>query len=151
MRGPFHRGVENPGACASAERVDDGQASGVRVFVQAVFGAVIEPGHPASLAGGIANVTPEVNEQRIAAEAVTVAAVAREALPIARLGAELDEGFGRREPFQLHAVLRELATDEGLIDQGLIDEVPRVSVNLVEITDAGEEPPAFSREAVMQR
>ena len=70
---------------------------------------------------------------------------------VAGFGAEFEEQVGRREPLHLHAVLRELPAEEGLVRERLVDEVPGVRVDLVEVADAGEEAPALDREAVRQR
>ena len=71
--------------------------------------------------------------------------VAGKAVAVAGFRAELDEQVGGREPLHLHAVLRELAAEEGLIDERLVDEVPGVRVHLVEIAEAREEAAAPSR------
>src|SRR5690348_16970878 len=102
-------------------------------------------------ARGVADVSADVREQRRAVESIAVALGAGEPVAAAGFRAELEEGVGGREPLHLHTVLRELAAEERLIDERLIDEVPRVRVNFVEIAEAGEEPAALDREAVVER
>ena len=70
---------------------------------------------------------------------------------VADLGAELDELVGRRDPFQLHAVVAVLAAEERLVGERRVDEIPDVLVLLVQVAEAGEEAAELRREAVGQR
>jgi hypothetical protein len=70
---------------------------------------------------------------------------------IAALGAELDEEVRRRDPLDLHAVLRALVAEEGLVDERLVREIPGMRVHFVEVAEAGEEAPALGREPRGQR
>ena len=99
----------------------------------------------------IADVAADVCEQRRAVEAVAIAPRRRERIAVAGFRAELDEQVRRREPLHLQAVLRELAAEERLVDERLIDEVPGVRVHFVEIAEAREEASALRREAARQR
>ena len=91
-----------------------------------------------------------MSKQGIARQRVRVALSARETAPAARLRSEFDEHIRRRQPAQLRTVLPELPAQERLIDQRLIDEVPIVRMDLVQIADAREKPPALDREAVVE-
>src|SRR5215469_12717168 len=111
----------------------------------------IEPRPAHAPAGGVAHVASQVRKQRIAPQGVRIPLSTREAAAAAGFRTELDEVVGGREPADLYAVLRQLAAEEHLVDQRLIDEVPVVRVNLVEVPGAGEEPPSLDREAIVER
>ncbi len=88
-----------------------------------------------------------MRKERRAVHAIPVAARSRECLAIAGLRAELDEEIGGRQPFDLHAVLRQLVAHESLVDERLVGEVPGMRMDFVEIADAREESPALDGEA----
>ena len=67
---------------------------------------------------------------------------------VADLGAELEEQVGGRHPFDLHAVLRELASEKRLIGERRILEVPCVLMLLVQVADPGEEASELRHEAI---
>ena len=84
-------------------------------------------------------------------QAVAIAARAGKVLAVPGLGAHFEEQHRRRDPFHLHAVLRQLAAEERLVNERLVDEIPRVCVDLVEIANSREEAPALDDEALRQR
>src|SRR5690242_10176066 len=99
----------------------------------------------------VADVAAGMGEERRAVQPVPIAMRAWEAIAVAGLGTDLEEGVGGREPLHLQAILCELAAEERLIHEWLVDEVPRVRVDLVEIAEPREEPSALDRESVAQR
>jgi len=98
-----------------------------------------------------ADVAAHVGEDRRRAGAIAIAVVAREVDAVPYLGAQLDEGLGRRDPFQLYAVLCELTAEERLVRERRVDEVPDVLMLLVEIADPRKEPAELRHDAVRQR
>ena len=72
------------------------------------------------------------------------------AVAISHLRTELDEQIRGREPLHLHAFLPRLPAKHGLVDERLIDEIPRMGVHLVEIAETRKEPADFSREPIGQ-
>ena len=66
---------------------------------------------------------------------------------VAGLGAELEEQVGRRKPLELQAVLSALPAEERLVHERLIDEVPGMRVDFVQVAEAREETTALEREA----
>ncbi len=91
-----------------------------------------------------------MNKQRIAGQSVRVPLCAREGASAARLRPELEEQIRGRQPASLHSILRQLAAQEGLVDERLVHEVPVVRVNFVHVADCREEPSALDGEAVVQ-
>ena len=100
----------------------------------------LSPMSPPTCAKSVAPFSP-FRERRVPGERVAIAG----------LGAELDEQVGRRDPLELHAVLRALVAEEGLVDERLVREVPGVRVHFVQVAEAGEEAPALGRESRGQR
>ena len=119
----------------------------VDVLVRAILGVRAQPRHTGAPARRVADVAADVGEQRDRVHAVAIAARAGKRVAVAGFRAEFDEQIRRREPLELQAVLRELSAEEGLIRERLIDEVPRVRVDLVEIADAGEVATALEQRA----
>ena len=77
---------------------------------------------------------------------IPVAARTREASP-SPARRELDEEIGRRHPLDLHAVLRTLVAEKGLVDERLVREVPGMRVHFVEVAETGKRSAALGREA----
>ena len=150
VRRPLQDRIRDPGPGVAGEGIGHGAAGGVDVAEFAILGLLRQPRQAGAPAGGIADVIAEVEQQRDAVEAVAVQARAREALAVAGLSAKLHEHVGGREPLELHAVLRELRVEHRLIDQRLVGEIPGVTVDLVEIADAGEEPAALELQSRRQ-
>ena len=131
---------------------DDRLPERVDVLVRAILGVQVEPRRAGAPARVVADVAADVREQRRAVQAVAdCAASPGNASPLPALRAELEEQVRRREPLDLHAVLRALAAEERLVDERLIDEVPGMRVHFVEVAEAREEAPALGREALGQR
>ena len=92
-----------------------------------------------------------MRKQRGAVEAVALEPRGGETVAVAGLRAELEEQIRGRQPLHLHAVLPELPAEHGLVDQRLIDEVPGMRMDFVEIAEAGEEASALDGQSISQR
>src|SRR5688572_11849240 len=92
-----------------------------------------------------------MREQGGAIEAVLLEPRRGEAVAVAGFRAELEEQIRGRQPLHLQAVLAVLTAEHGLVDQRLVDEVPGMRMDFVEIAEAREEASALDGEPVMQR
>ncbi len=133
------------------ERVLDVVTERVGVLPGAFLRAQVHPRHACAPGRGFADVAARVREQRRAVESIGGAPCPRECLAIAGLGAQLEEELRRRNPLELQAVLRPLTAEERLVNERLVDEVPGVCVELVQVAEAGEETPALEQESRGQR
>ena len=93
-----------------------------------------------------------MGEHRRCAAAVLVAVGTGEIGATSDLGPELDEGFGRRQPLELHPVLgiAAVGAEHRLVHQRCISEIPHMRMLLVEVADAGAETAALQADAVPQ-
>ena len=148
--GPFHHCIGDPEPAAAGEGLDHVRAGGVDLVEGAVAGRGAQVGEPGAPRGG-AEVAAQMREQGAGGRAVLLRVAAREGAPAPRLGAELDEQVGRRDPAQLHAVVVEPPAEERAVGERRVDEVPGVLVDLVLVADAGEEAPGLEREAAPER
>ena len=148
---PLQRRVDDPRLGTAGERVHDVIAEAVDVLVGTVLGVHVHPRHSRAPPDRVTEVATDVREQRRAVEPVATQARTRELAAVARFRAELEEQVRRREPLHLHAVLAVLPAIEGLVHERLVDEVPGVRVDFVEVTEAGEEAPSLDREPRRQR
>ena len=141
-----------PGRMAvAAEQIGDGvaaQVGHIRTFAIHRAGAMQRcAGAPALLD---ADVAADVGEHDACATTVLRPVAAGEATSFANFSAQLNERFGRRQPFELHTVLAQLVLPKCGIDQRLVDEVPGVRVHFVQITQAGKEAAEFKIKTIAQ-
>src|SRR6185503_8590240 len=101
------------------------------------------PGRGAQVAAGVA-------EERPRAGAVLVRIAARKRSPAPSLAAEFDEEIGRRDPFQLHAVVVPAAAEKRLVRERRVLEIPGVLVDRVLIADRRKKAAAFQRQAAAE-
>ena len=82
--------------------------------------------------------------------AVLVAVGAREIGATPHFGPQFDEGIGRRQPFQLHAVVGVTAViaEQRTVHQRRIGKIPHMRMLLVQIADTGTETAALQANAV---
>ncbi len=97
-----------------------------------------------------ADVAAEVAEQRIAARAVCVAIGAGEIGTASDFSAEFHEQLGRRQPFQLHAVVAVGFAEQCTVHQAVVGKIPGVRMFLVLVAEARQEASALEREAVAE-
>ncbi len=136
------------GAVEAELRVVAGEV-GLREF--AVLRARLQIRQPGSPAVTRADVAAGVRVDDAAAGAVLVALGAGKAGAVARFSAEFEELLGRRDPFELHAVVAVLPAEECLVRERGVDEVPDVLVLLVQVAQAGEKAAELGRQPVGQR
>ena len=98
-----------------------------------------------------ADVIADMREQHTGTGAILDAVRAGEAAPAPKFSANLDEGVGRRQPLELHAVLAQLVFPQRGICQRLIDEIPGVGMLLIEITQPGEIAAKLEIQPIAQR
>ena len=128
-----------------------GSPEAIDVLVFATLGLEIDPRSAGAPICGVSEIAADVREERRAVQAIALAPRARKRVAIAGLGTKLDEQVSRRNPLELHAVLRALVAEECLVDERLVREIPGVSMDFVQVTEAGEESPALGHESRGQR
>src|SRR4029079_15645610 len=151
LRRPLQHEVRDPQRALAAERLRDRVAERVQVLECSVArrrAQVREAGAPGSAR---TYVTADMPEQRPGADAVAAAIGRGKDAPAPDLGAQFDEEVGRRDPFQLQAVVLPPAAEECLVRERCVLEIPCVLMDLVLVADAGEKPAALEREAAAER
>src|SRR5437773_4033900 len=91
-----------------------------------------------------------MNECAPRARAVAVARATGKRIAIADFSPEFEECIGRRNPFDLRAVLCELAAEKRLVGKRRVLKIPRVLVLLVHVADAGKETSELRYHTVRQ-
>src|SRR5262249_30744184 len=119
---PLERAVDDPGAGNARECVGHRRPELIGVLICAVARMRLQPGDAEPPTGGVADVASRVREQGGATEGVGIAQRAGEAAAVTGFCPEFDEIVGWRQPAQLHAVLRQLAAKERLVDQRCVHE-----------------------------
>src|SRR4051812_40913256 len=98
----------------------------------------------------IADVAAHMTVEGPQAGAIAVRIGRRKSPATAGFGAKLDQEIGRRDPFHLHRIVVETPAEERLVRKRRVLEIPRVLVDAVLITDAGEEATALNSESFAQ-
>src|SRR5882672_5913184 len=147
VRRPLQDSVQHPKTALARETV----GCPGRILEGTVLGRSAQIRDPGLPRGAHSHVSADVREQGARTHAVLVASARRtrgKVATTAGLDAYVEIQIGRSHPFELDAVFVQLVAEEHLVRERRVGEVPGVRVNLVLVTDAGEETPRLDREPV---